>query len=111
MSYNTSFIQRTKTNYVVPIESLNTRVSIRNLNKGIEYHSKERKKSKLTLDVINFIICRIPCYELKKYSRHCLPVAVMHGNPILYKRMLKRGFSGVNTWCLFQALTKGEENV
>lgn len=107
----TYFIKHDSEKYKVPIERLNTRISIRNLNKCIEYHSDERTKSKLTLDIIDFIVNRIPCYELKKYSRHCLPMTVMKGNRILYKRLISRGFSGINTWCLFQALKKGEEGM
>ena len=105
------FIKRRTVPYVSPLEEVTTRVSIRSLNKCIMAHSKERSKSKLSLNSMEFIIDRVPQRELDKYARHCLPVTVMCSNPYAYMLLVSRGMKPSNTWCLFQALFNGDEEM
>lgn len=102
-----SYIPR-KTGYVVPLENVTVRLSIRSLNKAIEHHSLERAKSKLTYNQLKYLIDKIPVNERPRYGRHCLPFAVMHSNPVALRMMIRKGLNPHKTWALFQALWKGD---
>lgn len=105
------FIPSQIESYISPIERVSTRVSIRGLNKAIEFNSKERTKSIRSKDDIKFIIDNIPRWEFRRYSQHCMPHAVQHKNIVAIRMMLDKGLTIDNTWSLFNSLFEGDEEI
>lgn len=97
--------------YKHPIERLTTRLSIRTVNKAIGEHSEDTHKHRLTKNIVEMLISYIPSHEFRRYSSHCLPVAVMYSNHYIIKKMFERGLRSANTWSLFVALWKGDEEM
>lgn len=97
--------------YRHPIEKVTTRLSIRTVNKAIEEHSNDTHKYRLTKNIVEMLISYIPPHEFGRYSRHCLPVAVMYSNHYIIKKMFERGLRSANTWSLFNALWRGDEEM
>lgn len=95
----------------VPIERVSTRISIRSLNKAIEYFSRERLKSKKSLEQLKYLINKVPKEEFHSYSRHCVPFAVTYNNIIALRFMRERGFNMIENWGLIISLFKGYDSI